>query len=285
MDNFNFGLLRIFLVVSRLKSFSKASEYLYVDQSTISKKISQLENKFNLKLFFRTAHGVELTVAGRQFEKRAQRLADDFAHLQLPLSLRWSDLRIGAFDNIAAYYYPAFFADHFPQLRTLKIANEGMELVELFNRGELDLIIVNASLADQIKGKYVHRVLAKENFQVLAGSQVSAIAESPCTLADLRGHNLLIAPKYCPVTRHLLQWRRAFGQLKMVDYTATMIQLIRRSDYITILPDKMVAAQLAAHPDLASTPLADLAPRKIAAFAREQPVLDKVVGALTTEPA
>lgn len=45
MDNFNFELLRTFLVVCKLKSFSRASDYLYVDQSTISKEIRQLEEK------------------------------------------------------------------------------------------------------------------------------------------------------------------------------------------------------------------------------------------------
>lgn len=72
MDDFNFELLRIFLVVSKLHSFSRAADYLYVDQSTISKKMRQLEDEFGLTLFVRTARGVELTVAGTSFKQRTQ---------------------------------------------------------------------------------------------------------------------------------------------------------------------------------------------------------------------
>lgn len=71
MDNLNIDLIRTFLIVSRLRSFSRASNYLYIDQSTVSKKIRQLEEWYGAPLFVRTARGVEPTIAGRNFAQHA----------------------------------------------------------------------------------------------------------------------------------------------------------------------------------------------------------------------
>ena len=53
MNKLHFELLHIFDVVSRFASFSQASNYLYLDQSTVSKKIRQLKAIVNKKLFIR----------------------------------------------------------------------------------------------------------------------------------------------------------------------------------------------------------------------------------------
>lgn len=67
MDNFNFESLNIFLTVSKFRSFSRASNYLYLDSSTISKKIRQLEKAVNRQLFARTNQGMKLISAGVGF--------------------------------------------------------------------------------------------------------------------------------------------------------------------------------------------------------------------------
>ncbi|MGM9892678.1 LysR family transcriptional regulator [Limosilactobacillus sp.] len=278
MDNFNFELLRVFLVVSKLKSFSRASEYLYVDQSTISKKIRQLENKFNVTLFVRTARGVELTIAGQEFQKRAQKLIADYEQLLDQSPLKWADLRIGAFDNIAAYCYPQFFTDHFAEFKFLKIENEGIKLVEAFNNGELDLLVVNGALASQIRGQYVSKNLANEGLAVMG--RCHELTAKPYSITDLYGKKLLLAPDYCPVSRQLSQYRSHFRSFKVVDYTATMIQLIRRSDFLTVLPMGMVDYLTSNDKQLMGAPLTGLPNRIITAFAREQLVLDKLVAAL-----
>lgn len=280
MDNFNFELLRTFLVVCKLKSFSCASDYLYVDQSTISKKIRQLEEKFGLTLFVRMAHGVELTVAGRSFKRRAQQLIADFEKLKSDSPVKWGDLRIGVFDNIAAYCYPHFFTKHFDELRQLKVANEGVKLVDLFNNGELDLIIVNNSLERQIRGEYVQQQLATEKMMVLAGKGHHLSGRDSCAFHDLFGQKLVLAPEYCPVSRKLLKYRARFAKFKMVDYTATMVEIIRNSDFVTILPAGMVHQLTTTNTDLVGTTLMDFPQRVITAFAREQSVLEKVSAAL-----
>ena len=67
----NTGRLYEFLVLSRLLSYSKAADALYVSQSVLTKHIQELEKEMGCQLLIRTTHGVALTEAGRVLVKEA----------------------------------------------------------------------------------------------------------------------------------------------------------------------------------------------------------------------
>lgn len=68
--------LNAFIVVSNLQSFSQAADYLYLTQSAVSKRIQQLEQHLNTKLFDRHNRTVSLTEAGRILLPKAQKILD-----------------------------------------------------------------------------------------------------------------------------------------------------------------------------------------------------------------
>ncbi len=70
----NTSRLYEFLVLSKLLSFSKAAEALYVSQSVLTKHIQSLEKEVGVPLFLRTTHGVALTEAGKLLAKEAPEL-------------------------------------------------------------------------------------------------------------------------------------------------------------------------------------------------------------------
>jgi LysR family transcriptional regulator, benzoate and cis,cis-muconate-responsive activator of ben and cat genes len=59
--------LRTLIVVADAGSFSRAAHRLGVEQSTVSRRIRDLEDGLGVSLFERYAHGVRLTSAGRAF--------------------------------------------------------------------------------------------------------------------------------------------------------------------------------------------------------------------------
>lgn len=63
----DFRQIEAFVSVSRLKSFSKAAENLYLTQPTISTHINSLENELGVKLFDRSNKEILLTKAGEIF--------------------------------------------------------------------------------------------------------------------------------------------------------------------------------------------------------------------------
>jgi DNA-binding transcriptional LysR family regulator len=67
-------LARTFLSVVAAGSFVKASERLFVTQSTVSARIHALEEHLRCQLFVRNKGGTTLTQAGRQFQKHATSL-------------------------------------------------------------------------------------------------------------------------------------------------------------------------------------------------------------------
>lgn len=64
--------LNIFLLVTKYKSFNKASNYLYITPSTVMNQINLLENELGgVQLFTRKSTGLDITEAGRVFSRDA----------------------------------------------------------------------------------------------------------------------------------------------------------------------------------------------------------------------
>ncbi len=63
----DFKELESFVAIAKAKSFSKASEKLFLTQPALSNHISKLEKELGITLFERNNKKTELTPAGQQF--------------------------------------------------------------------------------------------------------------------------------------------------------------------------------------------------------------------------
>ena len=188
MNKLNFELLHIFDVVSRFASFSQASNYLYLDQSTVSKKIRQLEAIVNKKLFIRNTNGIVLTAAGLAFKNKSDKILQDLKEI-IALKPTITTLRVGVFDNISAYLMPDIFAENFNQFKRLTSSNS-MELVNLFNEGKLDAIVINSDFFTQIQGSAIKTQITNESFAILFRKNNALIAsQNSISLNDLKNKN------------------------------------------------------------------------------------------------
>ncbi|MDE5715728.1 MAG: LysR family transcriptional regulator, partial [Anaeroplasmataceae bacterium] len=84
--------LQTLLKVVETKNYSKAAEELSLTQPAISQHIKQLEEEFNVKIFRRGNHNVELTNEGAIVVKYATRLNN--IYLNLIQSLKDNQLNI-----------------------------------------------------------------------------------------------------------------------------------------------------------------------------------------------
>ncbi len=93
--------LRTFLLLSKLKNFTQTAARLFVAQSTVTNRITELERELGVRLFERDQRNVSLTEAGERFAEYARRMTEleDAGKKAVSGSAKRS-LRIGATNAI-----------------------------------------------------------------------------------------------------------------------------------------------------------------------------------------
>lgn len=81
-----FRQLEYFIAVCRHKSFTRASEVLFVSQPAITNAINNLENELGIKLFNRTKRNVDLTAEGQTFYRHVSVVLNDVDHILLQMN-------------------------------------------------------------------------------------------------------------------------------------------------------------------------------------------------------
>lgn len=139
--------LRIFLEVARAGSFSGGARNLRLDVSTVSRRITYLEQCMNMALFERNPIGLKNTPNGNALVEHAQSMevhalaAATFTGVQSQTSLPAGAVRIGTMEGIASFYLAEKFVefrDRFPQL-SLELVTSAHHL--LVNHREADLFL------------------------------------------------------------------------------------------------------------------------------------------------
>lgn len=77
--------MALFVEVVKAKGFRSAADVLGIPNSTLSRRISELEKSIGLRLLHRTTRKIELTEAGQIYFERCKRIVDEarLAHEQL----------------------------------------------------------------------------------------------------------------------------------------------------------------------------------------------------------
>lgn len=77
--------MALFVEVVKAKGFRKAAEATGIPNSTLSRRITDLEKSIGLRLLHRTTRRIELTEAGQLYYERSKRIVDEarLAHEQL----------------------------------------------------------------------------------------------------------------------------------------------------------------------------------------------------------
>lgn len=140
---------RIFNVVARLESISKAAKELYISQPAISKAISKIENNLSVSLFVRNSRGVKLTEEGRQLYEYTSAAFDTLKEgeelIKRNLSLGVGHVRIGVSTTLCKYLllpYLKKFVAKYPHIRVTIQCQSTFQTIELLEEGKLDLGLI-----------------------------------------------------------------------------------------------------------------------------------------------
>ena len=198
----DFITLKVFVAVVERESFVGASKALEMPTSNVSRCISQLEEKLNLKLIERSTRHMKLTQAGQLLYSRAKPILETLEQTETELTLRQMQLkgplRICIPNEIGPALLGSIIADFAcqnPELEISCITNlSGFESL----RDDLDLaiIITRGQMEDS---DYIARHLVTVPCTIVAApsvierygipSHIQQFADLPCitTVSALKG--------------------------------------------------------------------------------------------------
>jgi DNA-binding transcriptional LysR family regulator len=134
--------------VARCKTISKASEELHISQPALSIYISNLEKYLNTKLFKRTGKEFQLTYAGEEYVKRAEKMLEmkqEFDQLLQDIHQQYNGrIRVGIQHRRAVALLPGImeaFMKEYPDIDLEIIEGIHSELVDLYEKEKIDLFI------------------------------------------------------------------------------------------------------------------------------------------------
>src|SRR5574344_2276672 len=79
--------LKVFRSVAQNRSFTKASQELFISQPAISKHIQELETEYKVRLFDRMGNRISLTNAGQQLLDHSERIMNEYQQLDFDMNV------------------------------------------------------------------------------------------------------------------------------------------------------------------------------------------------------
>lgn len=149
----NIEQFEIFKTIAEVKSFTKAAKKLSFTQPAISTQIKILEQNFDLALFERHNHGVQLTEAGRIFYEYGDRILALYEEMEEDLSRIKGHskevINIAACDTAGNYILPSIvinFKELHPKTCLRLEVAQTQDIIEKLKQRHLDIGIIEGKL-------------------------------------------------------------------------------------------------------------------------------------------
>lgn len=188
---------RIFAVVARLGNVRAAATHLGMSQSTVSRRITAMEESFGAKLFVRSSEGVSLTDVGRSvmqitsgLESTANRLRTVSGSVK-----RETVVTISGSDGIGGYWIPiclAGFAEEHPGI-TVHVRCDDYGRSADMARAEADIDVTYRLPTDGDSCVIGHGTMP---FQLFASRSYAERNGLPGTLEELIEHRVVALDAY-----------------------------------------------------------------------------------------
>lgn len=142
--------LKIFYEVAREKSFTKAANKLYINQSAVSIQIKKFEDSLNTKLFDRSTKKIKLTYAGEALYKMAEDIFEKVKRAEKEIhrivELGKAKILIGTTSVIGEPLIPRMmkeFISNYEEIEYDITVGDKKWLLKLLKEGELDILIID----------------------------------------------------------------------------------------------------------------------------------------------
>ncbi|CAH0356532.1 LysR substrate-binding domain-containing protein [Sphingobium sp. CECT 9361] len=239
--NLDIDLLRTFVTIADLGSFTAAGARLGRTQSTISLQVKRLEALVSRILFERTARSVLLTLDGQVLLGSARKILhmNDKVIAELTEPDVRGRVRLGVPEDFATAHLPdilALFTEAHPLVELEVTCDLTLNLLDRFHAGAFDLVLVKREPAAAPQGVRVWReplVWVARNQEAVDGNEVIP---------------LVVSPEPCVYRKRATDALDAGGRTWRIAYTSTSLAgaqaAVKAGLGISVLPKKMVPSFL-----------------------------------------
>ncbi|MFT0737385.1 LysR family transcriptional regulator [Ralstonia wenshanensis] len=242
----NLKFVEAFYWACSLRSITRAAEKLHVTQSSLSNRISTLEDELGVKLLDRRSKQFRLTSAGQRFLTMSVKLLG--MHREIKLAMGGVDdtptvLRLGAVESVAHSWLSSW-------LRDVRQGNMNLELqltietspvlMESIKKGALDIIFAAGAVPEK-----EFRTFALPPMQMCFVGDDSFSDSHAYELSDIAGSDLLTFQRGSQPHQELLQLFRQHGvespRIHTISSISALVQLAEDGFGIATLPESVIS--------------------------------------------
>jgi DNA-binding transcriptional LysR family regulator len=240
--------LHVLLAVAERGSMAKASEHLAVSHPVVSKTISDLEHTLSVKLFNRSAQGVELTIYGKALLRCGVNVFDEMRQglkqIETLADPTTGELRIGSPEIIMAGLLPQIierFSRQHPRIKLHAVLeNAAMLQFQQLRERNIDFLIARTSQLSA-EDDLATEILFDEPFLAVAGTSSRWARARALRLDQLMGESWILPPYDSVAGSLLLQLFRANNVEPPEPSIATLsvqltVTLIAGGRFVGLLP-------------------------------------------------
>ena len=256
--------IRYFLAVAEHRNFTRAAEALHVSQPTLSQQIRQLEDALRTQLLDRSGRNVQLTDAGAAWMRYAKLALQDLDAGVRAIhdvgELSRGNLRLAVTPTFTAYLVGPVI-DRFYGLHP-GIAIDIQEITQ----DQIEAQLADDRLDAGIAFEPVHTAeiesepLFRETLSlVVGGGHARATRRKPLSAQDFANERLVLLNKAFATRRYIDEYC-AQNQIRPqvaieVSSISAIVEIVRRGQLATVLPDGIAREHTELHPVLLDPPL------------------------------
>lgn len=234
MLNISLEWYKCFYEVAKSKSYTDASNKMFVTKQAVTDTIKKLESGLDTKLFHRSNNGVKLTKEGEELLKYIEK-ALDLIEVGEKLVVMKNDLdtgeiTIGSLSHISAFYLMPHIERVRKEHKGLNIklitAPNGKELIELLEEHKIDFAV------DTTKLDNYNSQIIKDKIKDISNIFISNKPIEIKDLKELENYNFILGLGYTSTSKRLISTLKENGiNIKSkteIDITELKINAVKR---------------------------------------------------------
>ena len=223
--------LEYFLMVSKVNSFTRAAERLYVSQPAVTSSVRALEDELGIQLFDRSQKQALLTMEGNIFRKHVEQLMNGISNtleeINALKNLSSGVLRLGL-TPLGGIPSSAFliknFMESYPNINVSIYENNTENLQKLLIEDKLDVAIVFSGCENN---SITYIKLAKQELSLCCNKQHRFRRCNVVNIKELKNENLVFIDNSLIYTQKIKDGFKEINFAKNIVLKSSHIQTIK----------------------------------------------------------